>query len=265
VNEPSTLPVLYSMRCWPEDVNPEYIRFIDEMRSTGVEVVDICVPPTGFKDLGEWAGAFIEEVMTRHDPADPLHLVAYCAGGEITLPALHQLEAAGIFPAFVGFIDVRQDREQYCLERGIDSLYLVPWQVRFRRALIRLTPPDRESLGAVLGSLARRAVRSVKEFPQRGWRSRKRRNPEVFEVFCLSYPWEFDRVITPLHLYNTKDSIGRYAANDPSLHIGRNLSGGFVIRFIEGTHEKCIEPPFSAALIERITADRVKASRIASD
>ena len=43
------------------------------------------------------------------------------------------------------------------------------------------------------------------------------------------------------------------------MHLSRYLRGGFALRLIEGTHENCIEPPHSAALIELITADRVSA------
>ena len=250
------LPVLYSVRGWTEELNPAYITFVDEMRATGVEVVDVYIPPARFRDLGEWAGAVIEVIEGWRDRSGPLHLMGYCAGGDLALAALHQLEAAGIVPEFTAFIDVRQDLEEYCLNRGINSLYLVPWRVRFRRELIRLTPPDRESLGQVLRSVVRRSFRSVRELPKRGWRSRKRRKPGLFEVMRLTYPWEFDGVVTPVHTYNTLDSIQRYGANDPSLHVGRNLFGGFVVRIIEGSHENCIEPPHSADLIARINADR---------
>jgi len=250
------LPVLFSVSCFNYEPDTGSPAFAKEMRSTGVEVEDIYVPPAAFRDLGEWARAVIEEIESRRNPETPLHLMAYCGGGNITLAALHQLEATGTSPEFVAFIDVREDQESYRLERGIDAVNLVPWTVRFRCALIRLTPPDRESLGQVLRSVVRRSIRSVRELPKRGWRSRKRRKPYLFEVLRLTYPWEFDGVVTPVHLYNTRDSLQRYGANDPSLHIGRNLFGGFVVRFIAGTHESCIEPPHSTALIERINADR---------
>jgi len=250
------LPALFSVRCWNDEPDTGSLAFAKEMRSTGVEIEDIYVPPAGFRDLGEWAGAVIEEIESRLNPETPLHLMAYCGGGNITLAALHHLEAAGIFPEFVALIDVREDQESNRLERGIDARNHVPWMVRLRCALIRLTPPDRESLGQVLRSVVRRSIISVLQLPKWGWRGRKVRKPWLFEVLSLIYPWEFDSVVTPVHLYNTRDSIQRFGANDPSLHIGRNLFGGFVVRFIEGTHENCIEPPHSAALIERINADR---------
>jgi len=256
MTQPGTLPVLYSVRAWTEEANPAYITFVDELRATGVEVVDAYVSPAPFRDLGEWARAVVEVIETHHDPATPLHLIAYCAGGNLLLAVLHQLEAAGTSPAFVAFIDVREDQEASRLARGIESLYLVPWGVRFRLALIRLTPPDREPVRAILHSVVRRSIRSVRELPERGWRSRKRRRPLTFDVLRLTYPWEFDGVITPVHLFNTEDSVQRYGANDPSLHIGRNLLGGFVVRRIEGTHERCIEPPHSTDLIGKINAER---------
>ncbi len=253
---PSALPALFAIRCWSEEGNPACVAFVEEMRSTGIEVEDIYVAPTPFRDLGEWASAVSKVIESRHNSADPLHLVTYCGGGNITLAMLHQLEAAGVFPEFVAFIDVREDQESRRLTRGTDALYLVPWKVRLRCALLRLTPPDRETVRQVLRSVVLRSIRSVRELPKRGWRSRKRRKPLLFDVMRLTYPWEFDGVITPVFLFNTRDSLHRYGANDPSLHIGMNLLGGFVVRFIEGTHENCIEPPHSAALIERITAER---------
>ncbi|CAB4324392.1 unannotated protein [freshwater metagenome] len=253
---PSALPVLFSVSCFNYEPDVGSPAFAKQMRSTGVEVEDIYVPPAGFGDLGEWARAVIEVVESRRDPAVPLHLMAYCGGGNLTLAALHQLEAAGIFPEFVAFIDVREDQESYRLERGIDSRNHVSWMVRLRCALIRLTPPDRESLAHVLRSVAQRSISSVRELPKWGWRGRKLRKPWLFEVLRLTYPWEFDGVVTPVHLYNTADSFQRYGANDPSLHVGRNLFGGFVVRIIEGSHENCIEPPHSADLIARINADR---------
>jgi len=256
VSELETLPVLYSVRCWAEEENAACVTFTDDMRSTGVEVVDVYVPPAGLRDLGEWAREVIKVIAAQHDPGTPLHVLGYCGAGNILLAALHQLEAVGTFPEFVAFIDVREDQESTRLARGIDSLYLVPWGVRFRLALIRLTPPDRESIGPVLRSVVKRAIRSVRELPVRGWRSRKRRNPVLYPVCRLTYPWEFDAVATPVHLYNTEESIVRYGGGDPSLHIGRNLWGGFVVRFIGGTHESCIQSPASTDLIERINADR---------
>ena len=251
-----SLPPLISVRGWTEEVNPAYVTFVEEMRSTGIEVIDIHVPPTGYSTMGEWAGAVTAATGEHRHDLEPLHLMAYCVGGNITLEVLHQLEAVGAIADFVAFIDVREDHEARRLERGIDALYLVPWAVRLRLAMIRLTPPDRESFGTVLGSVVRRSVRSVRELPKRGWRSTKRRRPATFDVLRLTYPWEFEGLTTPVHLYNTEDSLIRYGANDPSLHIGRNLWGGFVIRRIDGTHENCIEAPHSAGLIARITADR---------
>ena len=92
----SALPVLFSVSCFNYEPDVGSPAFAKQMRSTGVEVEDIYVPPAGFGDLGEWARAVIEVVESRRDPAVPLHLMAYCGGGNLTLAALHQLEAAGM-------------------------------------------------------------------------------------------------------------------------------------------------------------------------
>jgi hypothetical protein len=64
------------------------------------------------------------------------------------------------------------------------------------------------------------------------------------------------RIVTPAHCYNSTEMIKKRGEGDPSLNIGKYLSGGFSITRIEGSHENCIAPPHSAALIERINADR---------
>jgi hypothetical protein len=89
--------------------------------------------------------------------------------------------------------------------------------------------------------------------------------PAIQAQGVLAANWESHSITTPAYAYNCPRAIDRYWPGDPSLGRAGLLLGGFVIRFIEGSHESCIEPPFSAALIQRITADRVKASRIASD
>lgn len=256
MSDNSALPVLFSIRGWPEGVNPEYLAFIDEMCSAGIEVIDTYVPALGLLDIEDWASAVIEQIDQRRDGAAPLHLLAYCLGGNLTLVLLHQLERAGVPIGYVGFIDVREDSESHRLAKGLDAAYEVPWGVRFRELLIRLTPPDRESLGAVLGSVARRSVRSVVELPRRGWRGRKFRRAWLFHELRMSYSHEYTGVTTPITLYNTAASMDRFDGRDPSLNIGMYLRGGYVIRFIEGTHESCIQPPHSADLIARITADR---------
>ena len=72
--------------------------------------------------------------------------------------------------------------------------------------------------------------------------------------------WEFGSVTTPSYLYNCQHSIDTYWPGNPSLGRALVLRGGFLIRIIEGSHHTCIAPPHSAALIERITADRSPAS-----
>ena len=72
----------------------------------------------------------------------------------------------------------------------------------------------------------------------------------------LGHRWEFSPLLTPVYLYNTTTSIEDYGDGDPTVHLGRYLRGGFVIRRIAGNHTTCIEPPNSAGLIERIATDR---------
>lgn len=251
-----SLPVLYSIRGWTQEVNPAYITFVDEMRATGVDVVDIFIPPAGFRTFGDWAAGIVETINNHRHDEEPLHLMGYCFGGNVLLAALAEFERQATSPASVSMIDARMSSQIWRLERGYDSLYQTPLPVRFRGLLLRLTPPDRESFGSVAASVVRRSVRSVLELPQRGWRSRKRRRPEVQEEMSLAFAWEYESVSTPVHCYNTEASLDLHAAGDPSLLMGRYLRGGYVIRMIEGDHENCIDAAHATALIEKITADR---------
>lgn len=254
---PPALPVLFSVRGWLQEVNPAYVTFVEEMRATGADVVDIYVPPAGFRSFGDWANAIVEKIVDAHPDNEPLHLMCYCLGGSLMLVVLTELERRGIRPAFVSIIDAREYSPRDRLHRGLDALNLTPWPVRLRGLLVRLTPPDRETLGAVTTSVVRRAIRSTIELPKRGWRSRKRRIPAVFDELVLAYGWEFDAISTPVHLYNTQASMDLYAPGNPSLNIGKYLQGGFVVRMIEGNHENCIETPHASTLIDRITIDRI--------
>ncbi len=259
------LPVLYSVRGWTEDVNPAYIAFIEQMRSTGVEVVDIFPDHNGCATFGEWAQRATDAIVQRHRSGEPLHLLGYCGGGTVLHESVRQLEALDRPPAYLGFVDVRGGNPKDRLRFGLDSLYRVGLTRRIRFQLVRLTPPDREPASSVLWSVLRRSVRSVREFRSRGWRSNARIMPAIQAQGVLAANWESRSITTPAYAYNCPRAIDRYWPGDPSLGRAGLLLGGFVIRFIDGSHESCIEPPFSAALVERITADRVKASRIASD
>jgi len=250
------LPVLYSIRGWLQEVNPAYITFVEGMRDTGIDVVDIYVPPTGFRTFGEWAIAVVEAIDSHRHVDEPLHLMGYCLGGVIMLVVIVEFERRAISPVCVSLIDARMYSGLDRLRRGFDALYQTPWPVRLRGLLIRLTPPDRESFGSVFSSVVRRSVRSVRELPKRGWRSRKRRIPAVYNEQELAFAWEFEAISTPVCCYNTQASIDLYAPNDPSLHMGRYLQGGFVVRMIEGNHENCIDTPHAAGLIARINEDR---------
>jgi thioesterase domain-containing protein len=251
------LPVLYSIRVWLQEVNPAYITFVEEMRDTGVDVVDIYVPPAGFRTFGEWAIAVVEAIDSHRHDDEPLHLIGYCLGGVIMLVVIAEFERRAISPACVSMIDARMYSQDFRFRRGFDSVYQTPWPVRLRGLLIRLTPPDRESFGSVAPAVLRRSIRSVRELPKRGWRSRKRRIPAVHEEQALAFAWELDSISTPVYCYNTQASIDLYAPNDPSLHMGRYLQGGYVVRMIEGNHENCIDTPYATSLIEKITADRI--------
>lgn len=250
------LPVLYSIRGWLQEVNPAYITFVEGMRDTGVDVVDIYVPPAGFRTFGEWAIAVVEAIDSHRHDDEPLHLMGYCLGGVIMLVVIAEFERRAISPACVSMIDVRAYRQDFRLQRGFDSVYQTPWPVRLRGLLIRLTPPDRESFGSVFSSVVRRSIRSARELPKRGWRSHKRRIPAVHEEQALAFAWEFDAISTPVCCYNTQASMDLYTQNDPSLNMGVYLQGGFVVRMIEGNHETCIDTPHAAGLIKKITADR---------
>ena len=251
-----TMPTLYSIRMWTAEVNPSYITFMDELRAHGHDVVDIFVSHDGFATLDEWAGGVVDRLLECWTENTPLHLIGYCGGGDLLITALPILERRGIRADYVGFIDIRNSPQSFSLERGLYSLYQVPWSGRLWRQIMRITPPDRESVVDVSGSILRRSVRSVIELPTRGWRSTRRRNPAIHEQIRLEYLCDWPGVTTPAHLYVCAHSVDRYVPGDPSAGISRTLLGGFVIRSISGTHETCIEPPHSTALIERISADR---------
>ena len=240
-------------------MNPSYLTFIEEMRATGAEVIDVFVPHDGFSTFGQWADALMQQELAHHRDGVPLHLLGYCLGGTLLTVIVRGLEDRGIRPDYVGFIDVRRDTPAVRLSKGLDALYGVPLANRIRLQLLRLTPPDREPLGVVVGSILRRSVRSIVELPTRGWRSRKRRNPLIHGSLRLNFSWEYRSITSPVHCYNCALSIERHPFHDPSLGMSIRLRGGLALRLIEGTHENCIEPPHSAALIELITADRVSA------
>ena len=252
----SAMPTLFSVRGWTAEVNPAQIMFIEEMRATGVRVVDIFAEHEGCENLGEWADRAVEEILRQHAEGTPLHLLGYCAGGSLMHVAVRELENRDIRPAYIGFIDVRGGAPWFRLARGLDSLFRVPWAQRVRFQLERLVPPDRESLGSVLRSVVRRSIRSTLEIRERGWRSSKRINPLIHQQGLLAANWEMNSITSFAHTYNCQTSIDRYWPGNPSLGRAGVLRGGHVIRLINGTHETCIEPPYSTELIRLIEADR---------
>lgn len=251
-----SLPTLYSVRGWSAAVNPAYIAFIDEMRATGARVVDIFADHEGCETFGEWADRAVEEILRQHPEGTPMHLLGYCGGGSLMHVAIRDLEERDVRPAYIGFIDVRGGSPGFRLARGLDSVFRVRWLQRVRFQLVRLIPPDRESLGSVLRSVVRRSIRSTLEIRERGWRSSKRVNPLIHHQAQLAANWEVNSIDSFVHSYNCQASIDRYWPGNPSLGRAAVLRGGHVIRLIKGTHENCIEPPYSAELIRLIDADR---------
>ena len=250
------LPPLYSIRAWTADGYPAQIAFNEEMRATGVEVVDIFAPIRGCTTFGEWAERVVADILNQHPEDSPLHLVGYCFGGSLLHVALCELERGGVSSEYVGMISVRELMPAVRLDRGYDSVFGVPWAKRLRFQLIRFTPPDRESISAVFGSVARRMARSCREFAAGGWRPATRRNRELGGSRWLWANWENDSIVTPVHSYVSPNAIAAYWPGNPSIGRSGLMKGGFVIRWIEGTHETCIEPPYSTDLIARINADR---------
>jgi thioesterase domain-containing protein len=251
-----TLPVLFSVRGWSQELNPAYITFVDEMRDRGHEVIDIHIGPNGFSDLGAWSAAVADTIMTQARPDEPLHIMGYCLGGNLLMNALVRFEECGVHADYVALIDVRSNAPVDLLRKGLYSLYQVPWAKRVRSQLGRLAPPNHESVGSVLTSVLRRSVRSVIELPKRGWRSRKRRNPATYDELAIGASWSFSSVTTPVHLYVCESSLDRYAPGDPSLNTATRFRGGFLVRRVAGNHENCIERPNSTGLIDAIVADR---------
>jgi thioesterase domain-containing protein len=253
---PVALPKIFSVRGWSEEVNPAYIPFCEELRAAGHQVIDVFPTHKGCTTFGEWAERALEEILLQRDGDEPLHLLGYCAGGSLLTVIVRLLEDRRIPIDYLGLIDVRRDSPEVRLAKGLDSLYQVPWSYRVRLQLLRVIPPDRETSAAVLSSIARRSVRSVVELPKRGWRSRKRQNPLIHEQMVINFRWRFAKTTTPVHSYNSPNSVERRSDHDPSLGMSIRFRGGLAITWIDGNHENCIEPPHSAALIERITADR---------
>lgn len=250
------LPTLYSIRMWTEEINPAYFTFVEELRANGHEVVDIFEPHQGHTSLDDWAAGAAERLFEHWKAGTELHLIAYCGGGDLLTALLPILERLGICADYVGFIDVRVPRQGDIFQSGMYSLCELPWSGRVWRQMMRLTPPDRETLGVVLASVLRRSVRSVLEFPRRGWRSKKRRNQAVFKQIWLASRSEWPAVKTPSYLYVSPNSVERYTPGDPSVGMALTLQGGFVIRSIEGNHETCIAPPHATGLVQKITVDR---------
>ena len=251
-----SLPPVYSIRAWTADGYPAQIAFNEEMRATGVDVIDIFPAIRGCTTFGEWAERAVAEILDQHPEDTPLHLVGYCFGGSVVHVALCELERRGISPEYVGMISVRELMPAVRLARGYDSVFDVPWAQRLRFQLVRLTPPDRESIYAVLESVARRMVTSGREFAAGNWKPATRRSRKLDGSRKLWANWENNSVVTPIHSYVSANAIAAYWPGDPSIGRSALMKGGFVIRSIEGTHETCIEPPFSAGLIKRINADR---------
>jgi thioesterase domain-containing protein len=254
------MPTLFSVRGWSEELDPTYVAFVEEMRSTGTAVIDVFPDADLYSDFGEWAHGAVVEILDQHEEGQPLHLLGYCGGGSLLQVAVGELESRGVRPAYVGYIDVRAGNPRQRLRQGLDSIYRVAWRKRVRFQLVRLTPPDRESLRSVLHSVVTRAIASTLEIRQRGWRSSKRVIPSIQQPASLAANWEFGSVTTPSYLYNCQHTIDTYWPGNPSLGRAPVLRGGFAIRVIEGSHQTCIAPPHSAALIERIESDRSRAS-----
>jgi thioesterase domain-containing protein len=254
----ATLPPLIAIRGWSTEIDPGYQVFIEAMRSSGCNVVDVFVAHDEFATFGEWADAAMTAALAHHDVGEPLHLLGYCAGGSLLSEGLRTLEQSGVRAAYLGFVDVRAAHPKVRLQRGTYSLYDVPWALRIRNQLVRLTPPDRESLISVADSVLRRVIRSTIELPRRGWRSRNLRSPLTHRQAQLAACWESGTIVSPAHLYICRDTMQRNWPGDPSLGRAGLLRGGFSVCIIEGDHHSCLQPPNSAGLIAQINIDRQK-------
>ena len=174
-----TMPTLFSVRGWSEELDPTYVAFVEEMRSTGTAVIDVFPNTDRYSTFGEWAHGAVVEILDQHQEGEPLHLLGYCGGGSLLQVAVGELESRGVRPSYVGYIDVRAGNPRQRLRQGLDSIHQVGWGKRVRFQLVRLTPPDRESLKSVLRSVAKQAIRSTRNFRKRGWRSSKRIIPSI--------------------------------------------------------------------------------------
>lgn len=117
--------MLDSVRMWTEEAHPSYLAFMDEMRTTGLEVIDIFDPHHGHASLDDWAEGVTNRLFEQWLPGTELHLLGFCVGGELLITALPILESRGIRTDYVGLIGIRAARQGDPLRKSLYSLYQV--------------------------------------------------------------------------------------------------------------------------------------------
>ena len=267
-------PPLISVRGWSAEDDPRYHAFVGRLRDSGVEVVDLWVPPDGFATMGLWSAAVRAEVdallggsggvdaqAVGAGAADgSLHLLGYCLGGHILLELIAQLQDAGRAPAYVGLIDCWYRPPAHWIDRGIYGRYGVAWPRRLRHQLGRLTPPRVEPVAVVARSWAVRAARTSVRVARGGRVAAKRGRILNWHGQHLAYDWFYRRLRVPIHVYNAEASVADMD-DDPSLGLSMYLTGGFTAEVLAGTdHRTCLEPPSGDQLTGWIARDRAAAT-----
>ncbi len=152
-------------------------------------------------------------------PGEPLHLLGYCLGGHILLEAIGQLQSSGRHPAYVGLIDCWYRPPAHWVDRGIYSRYGVAWFRRVRLQAGRMAPPAPEPLAVILRSWLVRLARTTGRALRGRTPARQRPSIRNWPGQHLAYNWFYPRLLVPVHLYNSQDSvelIGQHRISGPA-------------------------------------------------
>jgi len=255
------LPPLVSIRGWDANDDPRYPVFLDQIRATGIKVIDIYVGAENHKTMQsivDAATADIEDQLEQSGiaPDEPFDMLAYCVGGDVLLGAAHTFQQRRRPTPFLGLIDCYITSPKARVTTGVYGRYGISWSHRLRDQADRLAEPSNEKLTAVIGSWIGQYAKSFRIALRHGPRWTRRKNSYGYAYNHLSFEGDLPYVTKPVVLYNTSQMITE-AEGDRSLGLSRYLRSGYVVRVLaEQDHHNCITPPHSDALIALIAADR---------
>jgi len=261
------LPTLHVICGFDRNGDRRVHAFIDHLTELGWGLKVIFEDALEHRDMGSWAAAVTTRVLDARDDSEPLHLLGYCAGGNITMQVLHDLELHGIGVGYVGLIDTRYVSPVERLSKRDYGYVGVRRSRRVREQLGRLAPPESASVGTVLRSWVSaltlgpplQIARRIRNRHRFALLVRNRRADRRWWALHLAFDWNYPSIVTPAHLYGTDVSIRR-AGGDPSQGLATFLRGGFTLRRIGGEHFTCIQPPHVDGLIGLIEKDRVSSA-----